>query len=331
MKVTVSRSSSGYTSSMDAVYKFTSAQTQAAMLAAIDPALPVVSDSQGRTIPKINSQLTGVPGLVLTGVSFDAVDAFTWKASLTYGTNTNNDSLTGSSKIYPWDDDPVIETKPVDIFEATDKCYKDGDTKGNPTDLIRLPNGRPFATPPMVNIGAKRITLKWKSKNASESACSTCEFTVNAQPFTADGRTYPAGTCYMENVTYGWAYTPEGIKYAEWDASVLYISKGHNWKPVYMDYMAYMINYDTNAETLEYELAKVQIKGNKYGIYSDASGKLNTAAAPFVTEPVLLDDEGYLLTDDANTYPDPVIGNFKTLYSENWSVLNIPVAKGKRR
>ena len=104
--------------------------------------------------------------------------------------------------------------------------------------MIKLPTGRPFATPPQINIGAKRITLKWKSKNASGSACSACEFTVNAQPFTADGRTYAPGRCYMENVTYSWAYTPEGIKYAEWDASVLYISKGHNWKPIYMDYMA---------------------------------------------------------------------------------------------
>lgn len=317
MKVTIARSSSGYTSSMDAVYKFSSAQTQAGMLAMVDPALPAVSDSQGRAIPKINSQLTGVPGLILTSVSFDAVDAFTWKASLTYGTNTNNDSLTGSSKIYPWEDDPVIETKPVDMFEVSDKCYKTGDYQGNPTDMIKLPNGRPFATPPMVNIGAKRITLKWKSKHASDSACSVCEFTVNSQPFTADGRTYPPGTCYMEHVTYGWAYTAEGIKYAEWDASVLYISKGHNWKPVYMDYMA----------KIGGKLVKIQIDSvtGKYGTFPDVK------TAPYVTEPVLLNASGGLLTDDPNATVTPVSGNFNTVFPQNWSVLNIPVAKGKRR
>lgn len=321
MKITVTRNSNGYTSNMDAVYKFTSAQTQAGMLAAIDPAQANVTDSQGRVIPKINSVLAGVPGLVLTSVSFDAVDGFTWKASLTYGTSTNDASLSGAQKVYPWDDDPVIETKPVDMFEATDKCYKSGDTQGNPTDMIRLPNGRPFATPPMVNIGAKRITLKWKSQHASDSACSVCEFTVNAQPFKADGRTYAPGTCYMENVTYGWAYTAEGIKYAEWDASVLYIAKGHNWKPVYMDYMAIILNDDA-----DYKLAKVQIKDGVYGTYVD------TKTAPYVTEPVLLDLEGRLLTSNAQDFNiTPEIGDFQTNFFQNWSVLNIPVAKGKRR
>jgi hypothetical protein len=310
MQITISKVASGRSINVTKNLQFQTPQDEISILSA-----PGVVE-EGTEFP-------GIPGVVATSVTLTPVDSKLWTMTVVYSPR-KYDYATPGAIPKPWEEPARITRDPLpDVVRVQDKCYNDEDIKGDPTTPILLPTGTAFANPPLVPVGASRITITWNVQysQVNDSVFSDCEYTCNSLDLTIDGRLYKAGTLYMELCYNNTAYTSDGTKYKTCVAKILHNPDGHAFKPLLMDYKAFfMVEI---GEDTERQLQPIKLKNGRWGHF------IGDKEAKPVTEPVPIDFMGDLITDN----PDEVknlkasYGNFDCFYKTTWADLKIPETK----
>lgn len=319
MEYSLSVTQNGTNLTFSESYKFYSLKTILDMMNATDPAREVVTDSRGKPIRKLYSiykdgvDTNSSVNLYLYNIQWKPVDGYTWTASYTYSPQ-NQQFVNKESQKKPWDRKPDFRKVPAEITIPMEKCYKEGDALGKPTRNIALPNGRPFSTPPMLNINAERFQITWWTRRVNGTAFDECRFSLNAGKIRIDEFEYSRGALLMESCFYSPLYDTDDTVYYQCEASILYRQDGHNFKPLYADYQAIFggkclhIQQDPDS--------------GEYGSWPSDTKK------PKVTDPVPLNEDGTLLVTNPNENKEWIFGNFQIYPAVDWTPLGIPKVKG---
>lgn len=304
----VTRTANGMTGSKQIVLSFAEPQTLGRMVKGTAAGATQIVDKDGRILPRVGDVLdSSLPGLVAQTVDVTPVDGKTWQITVSYNNTPLRFSANNVDGKAPWEQLPIIRWSSASEQIVAERYYRSGDTRGNPSGLIRLPNGRPYFDPPLANAPMAQANVSWNTKNSILNRLSAIEFTVNSVAIDLAPRTLGAGTGFIQNISENEELTEEGEKYYSHEAAILYRPDGHYWTPVSLDYYA----------IIDGKLRRVQIKEGKYGYW----GNEDPEAMP-TSDPVYINSAGGLLTTDPqDTNLTPHVSRFPLLYPADWGLL----------
>lgn len=268
-------------------------------------------------VPRIGSRCPYVSTLVCKNINFEPVDATTWRASADFSTREVSGDATVETEENPSRRRPEIlydyETVPVVVEKAF----------AHDADIFQeLPiqnsAGDPYDNPPQTTRQLLKLSVKWWVRNFSDGYCEEFRESINAAAVAIDGRNYDKKTCKIVELTPRPFYTPKGQKFIEMTAIILHDSEGFDFRPLERGFNAIF-------------------NGKKLPVYIDKNGKYTGDAtadgAKRITEPVLLDANGGVLTTNAADMinAEPVFGEFRFLKLADWSSLKIPSITAVKR
>jgi hypothetical protein len=304
----VTRTASGMTGSKQIVLSFAEPQTLGKMVKGTAAGASQIVDKDGRILPRVGDVLdSSLPGLIAQSVDVVPVDSQTWQITASYNNTPARYPVNSTADKKPWELPPVIRWSSGSEQIVVEKCYLPDDDIFNPTGAIRLPNGRPYFDPPLVDFPVAQAHISWNTKESIIDYLVDVEFTLNAEAVEASPRILAAQTCYIQSVSENEELTEDGEKYYSHETTVIYRPAGHSYRPVSLDYYA----------IIDGKLQRVQLKDGKYGHWgADDPEAFN------VTDPVYLDAAGQLLTEDpqeSDLLPD--VQEFQLYPAADWSVL----------
>lgn len=304
----VTRTANGMTGSKQIVLSFAEPQTLGRMVKGTAAGATQIVDKDGKTLPRVGDVLdSSLPGLIAQSVDVVPVDNKTWQITASYNNTPARYSTSSTANKKPWELLPVIRWTSGREQIVAENCYQPDDDMFNPTGAIRLPNGRPYFDPPLIDFPVAQAHISWNTRDSIIDIVSDIEFTLNAAAVEISPRILAAQTGYIQSISENEELTEDGEKYYSHEATVIYRPDRHVWRPVSLDYYA----------IIDDKLQRVQLKDGKYGHWgADDPEAFN------VTDPVYLDAGGQLLSEDpqeADLLPD--VQEFRLHPEADWTVL----------
>lgn len=274
-------------------------------------------------VPQIGSECPLSKSLFAQSLDFKAYDGMTWTCTVRYTSDASvkgggNWSWQGTGS-KPWNRPPVIRYEDDAEMQVVEYCFNDsGAGAKEPTFPMTNSAGDPFDPPPQMPRRFKHININWNVRSFRDSQIESFLDTLNSKAVTVDGVPRAERTLYLATLTPQPAVTDDGVEYVEMTAKITYKPWGHNFKPLQMGYNA----YDPKTKKTR-------------PIYIDKAGKFTfeTTGTTRITEPVLLNEKGVWLADNAYDARNVagVYADKRYIKETDWKGLKIPGIRGVKQ